>query len=383
MAATDAGSRVSQYWYDGAYGQWLKQQDVPIHGGYYVEDFRTLERGYWKQRGCPGAILNLKGHEGVTEARILEVPPGQTIPPFRMALEESVYVAEGTGICTVWAEGHEKISFEFQKHSLFKIPTNYWYQLSNSRGDQSVLTLHMSYLPLALTTNSNLDYFFSNPFVDTSELYETDGNFFSQARSVKQELARGEGAATGSVSDQWFGNFFPDLTLWDNLYADTSAGRLSWKGRINFPNSAIRVGMMILPSRRYRTAHRHGAGVTIIGVQKAEGFVIMWPEGASKEEHVIATWKEGSVFVPPNGWYHMHVNSGDVENRQLRIFPPRPIMNYTLPDKNKFIPFVKEEPWIREYFEAELAKRGLTSLMPPECYADPNYQWDTDWLNED
>ena len=89
------------------------------------------------------------------------------------------------------------------------------------------------------------------------------------------------------------------------------------------------------------------------------------------------------MFVPPNGWYHLHLNSGAVENRQLRILPPRPIMNYTLPDKNKFIPLVKEEPWIREYFEAELAKRGLTSLMPAECYTNPDYEWDTDWLKED
>ena len=33
-------------------------------------------------------MLNLTGHQGVTEAHILEIPAGQTIPPFRMALEE-------------------------------------------------------------------------------------------------------------------------------------------------------------------------------------------------------------------------------------------------------------------------------------------------------
>jgi hypothetical protein len=34
-------------------------------------------------------------------------------------------------------------------------------------------------------------------------------------------------------------------------------------------------------------------------------------------------------------------------------------------------------------FEAETAKRGLISMMPPECYTNPDYQWDTRWLKED
>jgi 1-acyl-sn-glycerol-3-phosphate acyltransferase len=39
-----------------------------------------------------------------------------------MAVEEIVYVAEGRGLASVWAEGHPKISFEWGKHSLFRIP---------------------------------------------------------------------------------------------------------------------------------------------------------------------------------------------------------------------------------------------------------------------
>jgi len=79
----------------------------------------------------------------------------------------------------------------------------------------------------------------------------------------------------------------------------------------------------------------------------------------------------------------MHVNSGAVENRQLRIFPPQPLMNYTAPDPNKYIPFVEEDPWIRNKFEEELAKNGLTSLMPEAAYTDPNFVWDEEWLKED
>ena len=34
-----------------------------------------------------------------------------------------------------------------------------------------------------------------------------------------------------------------------------------------------------------------------------------------------------------------------------------------------------EDPWIRQTFEGELAKRGLTTLMPEEAYREPGYQW--------
>jgi hypothetical protein len=41
------------------------------------------------------------------------------------------------------------------------------------------------------------------------------------------------------------------------------------------------------------------------------------------------------------------------------------------------IEYPNESPWIRQHFEEELAKRGLTTLMPEEAYRDPNYKWQT------
>ena len=39
------------------------------------------------------------------------------------------------------------------------------------------------------------------------------------------------------------------------------------------------------------------------------------------------------------------------------------------------IDYVDEDPWIRELFEEELAKRDLTSGMPDVCYTDPDYKF--------
>ena len=389
--ATDATRpEPVDFWRNHPYDRWLAAQDVPVHTGYYIQDARTLERGWWSLRGCPGAVIALEGHRGIEHAHVLEIPPGGTIPPFRLALEEVIYVFEGQGLASVWAEGHPKISFEWQKHSLFRIPTNYFCQLSNARGDQPALTLHVNLLPMALGTNPSTDYFFNNSHVDLSQLYGQEGFYSSAAQPVQlsgeegsfSSGARGEGrggraaASRRAGSLRWYGNFFPDLSVWDQLEVGMGAGRLSYRGHIFFPGSAFSLSLMVLPSRRYRAAHRHAAGVTIVGVQEADGFVLMWPEGG---DYLVAPWQEGSVFVPPYHWYHMHMNSGSVENRQLRIRAPRPGANPSA-DPRRSIPFVEQDPWIRQKFEEELAKRGLTSMMPAEAYTDPNFEWDEEGL---
>ena len=105
----------------------------------------------------------------------------------------------------------------------------------------------------------------------------------------------------------------------------------------------------------------------------------MWPEGG---DFLVVPWKDGSVFVPPNHWYPVHANSGTLENRQLRIRAPRPGANPQA-DPRRSIPFVEQDPWIRQKFEEELAKRGLTSMMPDGAYTDPNFEWPEGWLDED
>jgi hypothetical protein len=353
-----------------SYTRWLERQDVPVHKAFYVQDVRTLPRSYWKHRGCPAVIVDLEGYKGLEQVCVLEIPPGSDIPPFRMALEEIVYVLEGTGLATVWAEGHPKVTFEWQKHSYFRIPTNYHYQLSNARGDRPALTLHVNLLPLAMQTNKNPDYFFKNPMIELSELYAEDGKTFysAEARAVQ----RGHRMS-------WHANFFPDLTIWDKLEARGSPGRLAYGGGIWFPNSSFSTSLMCLPARRFRAPHRHAAGTAIVGIQEATGFVVMWPEDG---EYLVAPWQEGSIFVPPTLWYHMHVNSGPVENRQLRIRAPRAGTNPAA-DVRRTIPFYQVDPWIRAKFEEELAKNGLTSLMPEEAYTNPNFEWDEEWLRED
>ena len=85
------------------YDEWMESQGVPIYRGYYIEDLRTLQLGWWDERQCNSAFIQLVGQEGVTSARVTEIPPGKTLPPLKFALDEIVYVVEGRGLTTIWA----------------------------------------------------------------------------------------------------------------------------------------------------------------------------------------------------------------------------------------------------------------------------------------
>ena len=66
--------------------------------------------------------------------------------------------------------------------------------------------------------------------------------------------------------------------------------------------------------------------------------------------------------------------------RYLALHPPTQFHGYTDESvgdlSNDQIEYADEDPSIRERFEEELGKRGLTSLMPDEAYKQRDYLWD-------
>jgi oxalate decarboxylase/phosphoglucose isomerase-like protein (cupin superfamily) len=132
--------------------------------------------------------------------------------------------------------------------------------------------------------------------------------------------------------------------------------------------------MSVFPSRTYKKAHRHGPG-TVIVIPAGEGYSIMWEEG---KEKIVIPWHEGSVFVPPNRWFHQHFNIGAAPARYLAFHPPRGMEGYSEKVEDLArdqIEYPNEDPFIREKFVAELAKRGIKSAMPDEAYRDAKFQW--------
>jgi quercetin dioxygenase-like cupin family protein len=346
-----------------AYERWTTSLEVPIYRGFHIEDLRTIELGWWPQRGCKTAFIQLAGQEGVVEARVTEIPPGETLPAWKFVLDEAVYVLEGRGLTTVWASSIPKKSFEWQSPSLFLIPRGCYRQFSNVQGDRPVRLLHYNYLPVAMTMNPDPRLYFELPY-ECPELLQADER---QLYSVAARASGGRGAS-------WRGNLFTDLARWDQLVPHRKRGGGGHVVDISFPNSEMNGHMSVFPPGTYKKGHRHGPG-TVITIPSGEGYSILWPEGGEK---VIVPWHEASMFVPPNRWFHQHFNVSATPVRYLALHPMPQVTGGTenVEDLARDqIEYSDEEPWIREKFTAELAKRGLKSLMPDEAYRKRDFQW--------
>ena len=362
--SSQAAVEVKAYTYD----RWMESVGIPIHRGFFIEDLRTVELGWWDERQCNAAFIQLMGQEGITSATVMEIAPGKTLPPAKFALDELIYVLQGRGVSTVWtADGAPKKTFEWQDRSLFQIGSNCHLQLGNMRGDRPARLLRYSYLPLATSLVTEPSFYFNNPFqkADSSK-QEMDG--YSEAKLIENG---DPSLAWGGNRVYWFGNFFPDMAAWDKLTTNRRGGM---SVTIMFPHSEMSCHMSVFPTRTYKKAHRHGPGRVIV-IPAGEGYSVLWEEG---KEKIVAPWHEGSMFVPPNKWFHQHFNIGATPARYLALHPPRQFRGHAekIEDRAKdMIEYVDEDRWIREKFESELAKGGLTTLMPQDAYTVKSYNW--------
>ncbi len=348
------------------YEQWVKAVGIPFYKGYSHDDLRTLELGRWEERQCNAAVIELAGQEGVSETRVIEIPPGKTLPPYRFPVDEVAYVLEGQGLTSVQRSGDPAWkTFEWQKHSLFVLPRHCYRRLGNAQGNRPARLLFTSALPLLMQATLDPDFFVQNSYVPAPSNESLEG-LYSEARIVSN--------ADGWRSE-WHGNFFPDMRAWDKLdpfKGRGAGGKVVW---IRFPNSAISAHMSVFPARTYKKAHRHGPGIVIV-IPAGEGYSIMWEEG---KEKVFVPWHEASVFVPPNRWFHQHFNLGNAPARYLALHPARVAQQQNTervgnPSTDQ-IEYPNEDPWIRQKFEEELGKRGLTSAMPEEAYKVKGFEW--------
>src|SRR5579885_1738268 len=205
-----------------AYDEWMDSRGVPVHRGFFVRDVRNMELGWWEERKCNTAFIQLAGQEGVSEARVTEIKPGEMLPPYKMAIDEVVYVVSGRGVANVWSDAAPSPRiFEWQDHVLFLIPHNLYRQFGNMQGDKPVRLLHYSYLPLAMSVVPDPDFFLNNPYKPPAS--EARQDFYSEAKVI----SGGSGLRwqdSGGDRAYWYGNFFPDMRAWDKLNVNTHRG---------------------------------------------------------------------------------------------------------------------------------------------------------------
>ena len=353
--------------------RWMDALGLPIHSGYYIEDLRQLELGRWEERGCDAAFVQLEGQQGITETRVSEIPARGVLPPVRLAFDEVVYVVEGRGATTIWRSGGERKSFEWGENSMFLLPRHHFHQFSNTHGSRPARLLHYNYFPLLLSASPDPLAFITTNRGDTAEpVSEFDLEAMYAEPSLK--VTAEEDVSWKRRGSVWVGSFFPDMSAWDKLTETRNRGAGGRSVAMEFPGSEISCHMSMFPPRTYKKAHRHGPGRAIV-IPAGEGYSVMWEEGKDK---VVAPWKPGSLITPPNKWFHQHFNVGQQPARYLAFHPPLQFDGHAEKVEDRArdqIEYVDEDASVRQTFEAELAKRGMTSVIPDEAYRSRDYEF--------
>lgn len=368
-----------------AYQRWMREQDIPIHGGYGVYDVREAERKHWDMTGTDAAFIDLIGMEGFSGIQIIEIPPGGTTRPMKHMYQELICVIQGTGSTQVWTDSTEdsKHSFEWETFSLFSPPLNCWFRLFNGSNEPAILML-VNDAPMIMDLFHNNDFIFNNPYQFVDRFDSGDSDFFQRE---ERYMERGgmvwetnfiNNAAEALVDAQERKGPSVKITIFD-LVSNSFAGHLAeWE-----------TGM-------YHKAHHHQGGAILL-IMRAEGYSIMWPQEVGvrpyqngfADEVVRVDWGPYSVFSPPTKWFHAHMNTGTVTARQLAFRPGGSSKNPTgfrrsgwrvvngIPgvyvsyrEGGTLIEYEDEDPQIRKDFEEELKKKGIPSEMPDFKYND-------------
>lgn len=339
-----------------AYDRWVQSEDVPVVKGYYIEDLNKVPLENWDRKGGKGAVINLTGSEGATDAYLCEIPPGKSLKPQKHLYEEMIVILNGSGATTIWQEGGKKQTFEWHEWSLFAIPINTWHQHFNGRGDKPVRYLGATNAPNVVNLFHNMDFVLKNNFV------------FNDRFSGEQDYFTKSGGFIDRNIRLWETNFVEDVSAFKLFY---------WKERgaggnnvlFEMADNTLAAHISEFPPGTYKKAHRHGPGANVVLVN-GTGYSLIWPEG---QPRLKIDWKKGSMFVPPDKWFHQHFNTGEEPARYLALREGsrknKTGRKFKIDEDVKKggdqIEYHDQDPEIEKQFQSELAKKGLKSLMAP------------------
>ena len=338
--------------YRSPYERWKESEGLPTIRGYFVKNLLDLELTPWKSSGDGlGVFINLEGTGGFNDAYVCEIPPGKSIKPQRHLYEETIYILKGQGATSVWLDENRKQSFEWQQGSYFSIPMNAWRQHFNVTGGEPARYVAMTSAPRVLNTFDNLEFVFDNPFVFRDRFCGEEG-YFKQAERAPNERA-------------WSTNFVADVRACEMNEGGRGVGVRSQGFRM--VNATMKSHSSFWPVGTYKKAHRHGPGIHVV-ILRGHGYSLMWEEGQPIER---LDWGPGSMFVPPEMWFHQHFNAGATPVLFLAIGwgsdkPKRGGKAYvytSVKQGGDQIEYEDEDPKIHQEFEAALAKSGIVCEM--------------------
>jgi quercetin dioxygenase-like cupin family protein len=327
------------------YAKYQEEEGLPVLAGHHVDDIATVPVAPWARTGGGlGTFINLSEQE-IDDAYVLEIPPATTLTPQRHMYEAVIFVAEGHGATSVWNDGEEPVTFEWQPGSFFAIPLNAHYRHINAHGSERARLLAVTSAPLIMNLYHSRKFIYECPYV-FRDRFDGARDGFSREGVFLEDVPGG----------LWETNFIADLR---------SIGMTEWHDGEALRGAFIALAASVMKTHvaefavgTYKKAHRHGPGAHIL-ILEGSGYTLMWKPG---EEPTKYPWRPGSLISPPAGWYHQHFNTGPEPVFHMAVHRPASIRG----DRGETaqIEYEDEDPAIRQMFVDELNINGVELDMP-------------------
>ena len=223
------------------------------------------------------------------------------------------------------------------------------------------------------------DFVFNNRYAFKSR-YQGEDSYF--AMSTKRYKAK--------RTSMWDTNFIADART---APLDSAPYKVAEGGITCFEmaDNSLIGHMSEWPSGIYHKAHYHAAGAILL-VVRSQGYIYMWPkelgvrpfQNGKGDQVVRCDWKPGSIYSPPDGWFHTHLNTSPEPARHIALrlgSRKNPTTIHDASTRNNregpttslreggtLIEYEDEDPEIRREFVERCKKNGVECHMPPITY---------------
>ena len=367
------------------YDIYMEEQEIPIYREIGVRRVQDLPRKPWKKTGGNGTFIQLLGTEGLWGCYVVEVPGAGALNPEKHMYEEIYLVVDGRGSTEVWTEGNgKKLTFEWQRGSLFSIPINASHRIVNATRSPALL-LGGTTAPNVMNMFSNPDFIFNCPYQFKDRFDPTD-DYYKPKEEIEPDPLRGLAMRQT--------NIIPDIINCElPLDNRRSPGYRRIEPHMTGNNFYLWIGQH--ENGRYSKAHAHGSAAVLVCLT-GKGYTYTWPATlgqkpweAGKGELVKRQDYEpvGLVSAAPMGgnWFHAHFGISKEPLRLSAWFGPnapgrergRPgekAIDYGAIDIHEggtAIPYYDEDPYLRKEYQETLKKEGVASRMADSLYRKP------------
>jgi oxalate decarboxylase/phosphoglucose isomerase-like protein (cupin superfamily) len=341
---------------DTPYQRWIRAEGLDIIPAHYIPNLRTVELKPWLRREAKGLYINHEASRTSNDCYVCEIAPGKKMAPQRQLFEEMVLILDGRGSTAVWNDKGDRITFEWKAGAMFAVPLNCWHQHFNGSGSEHVRFVSVTNGPSVM-----------NLYDDAAFVFDTEYDFANRFTG-EPDYFTAKGEQKGFLLES---NFVSDVVNLPLIYA-RERGAGGGHIRFNMARGSIPSHISEFPVGTYKKGHCHGPGAHVV-VLSGEGYTLMWPEN---EEPKRYDWEVGTLIVPPNRWFHQHFNTSAEPGRYLAFkhFSPRnpqgvPLSWVSRRKGGNQIDYADEPAIVRQMYEENLARNGLTSKME-DVYRD-------------